>query len=54
MDATVLSVDGKVVFYQSNVGNNTELNLAGLSKGVYILQLIDKEKRSVNKKIVIE
>lgn len=53
-DICVLSVDGKLLYKEHSALNNKEINLEGLSKGVYILQLMDKDKTVISKKLVIE
>ncbi len=53
-DITVYSSDGRQVYSQNAVGNDKEVNLQSLSKGVYIIKLKDKENRTVNKRLIIE
>jgi len=53
-DITVFSSDGKQVFYQSALSNQKEVNLEGLAKGLYLVQLKDRDNRTVNKRLIIE
>lgn len=53
-NVNVMSIDGKSVYTKTNVNPNEEINLEGLTKGMYILQLKDKDQNIVTKKIVIE
>ncbi len=53
-DLSVINIEGKVVYKETAVRNNKEINLEGLNKGIYLLQLRDKENGLISKKIVIE
>jgi hypothetical protein len=53
-DVIVYSAEGKQVFSQTALSNNKEVNLQNVSKGVYIIQLRDRENRTVHKRLIIE
>lgn len=53
-NVTVMSVEGKTVYSKANVNPNEEINLEGLTKGLYLLQLKDKDQNLVTKKIILE
>ncbi len=53
-DMTVYSAEGKQVFSENTVSNEKEVDLGTLSKGVYIIQLKDRENRTVHKRLIIE
>jgi PKD repeat protein len=53
-DVTVYGTDGKQVFSQNTLSNNKELNLEGLTKGLYLIQLKDRDNRTISKKLIIE
>jgi hypothetical protein len=53
-DLTVYSAEGKQVFFQNTLSNEKEVDLGNLSKGVYIIQLKDRENRTVHKRLIIE
>lgn len=53
-EMNVYSAEGKLVFSQSAVSNDKEVDLGAISKGVYIIQLKDRENRSVHKRLIIE
>ena len=53
-DVIVYSAEGKQVFSQAALSNNKEINLQNASKGVYIIQLRDRENRTVHKRLIIE
>jgi len=53
-DLSVINIEGKVVYKETAVKNNKEINLEGLNKGIYLLQLRDKDNGLISKKIVIE
>lgn len=53
-EISVMSLDGKVLYKDQSNLNNKEISLEGLSKGIYLLQLTDKDHKSISKKLVIE
>lgn len=53
-DITVYSSDGKQVFSQIALSNDKEVNLEGLAKGLYLVQLKDRDNRTISKRLIIE
>ncbi len=53
-DVNVFDLTGKRVFSQTNVGDNTTLNLSNLSKGVYVVVMTDDKGAETVKKLVIK
>jgi len=53
-DLSIINIEGKVVYKETAVRNNKDINLEGLNKGIYMMQLRDKENGLISKKIVIE
>jgi PKD repeat protein len=53
-DMAVYSAEGKLVFSQNTLSNEKEVDLGNVSKGVYIIQLKDRENRTVHKRLIIE
>ena len=54
MDVQVFDLTGKKVFNQSQVADNTSLNLSNLSKGVYVVVMTDDKGAETVKKLVIK
>jgi len=53
-DVLILNIEGRVVYKDHTALNNKEIDLEGLAKGLYLLQLKDKDNKLISKKIVIE
>lgn len=53
-DVMVFDVQGKVVFQQKSVANQSFVSLTALPKGMYIVQVLHPAKRFELKKVVIE
>ena len=51
---TITDVLGKVIRTIKVSGNEVTIDTEGIQKGVYYLQVIGENKRSVNKKMVIQ
>lgn len=54
MDVKVFDLTGKKVFNQSEVADNSSLNLTHLSKGVYVVVMTDDKGAETVKKLVIK
>jgi hypothetical protein len=50
---TLLDISGKVVL-QTQAMNNIQIDVSSLSKGIYILQAIDRFSHSIYEKLIIE
>ena len=51
----VINVIGEVISTTSPIGNNkTTIDLTGVAKGIYFVQITDENKTIVNKKIVVQ
>lgn len=53
-DINVYSVDGKLVHSQHTLSDGKEVDLQSLPKGLYLLQLKDRDNRTISKRIIIE
>lgn len=53
-DLSIINIEGKVVYKETAVWKDKEVNLETLNKGIYMLQLRDKTNRLSSKKIIIE
>ncbi len=53
-DIAVYSSDGKQVLSQNALSNDKEVNLEGLAKGLYLVQLKDRDNRTISKRLIIE
>jgi len=54
VDVQIFDLSGKNVYNQSAVANDTTLNLSGLGKGIFIVNMIDKDGVTTVKKLVIK
>ena len=52
VDVVVTDLTGKVVFTMNQVGNDSQMNLSSLQKGIYLAKLIGKETEQTQKIIL--
>jgi PKD repeat protein len=52
-DVAVYNTSGKLVLSRNTLSNGKELDLQELSKGLYLLQLKDRDNRTISKRIII-
>jgi len=50
----IFNSEGKQIYFKSNVNDNLKIDVSGFKRGLYLVKLIDKENRSVSKKLVID
>jgi hypothetical protein len=48
----IYDVSGKLCFMENNISNKYELDVSGFSKGIYTVNIIDKENSYVTKLFV--
>lgn len=53
-DMSVYNSAGKLVHSQNTLSNDKEVDLEGLSKGLYLIQLKDRDNRTISKRLIIE
>ncbi len=46
--------EGKQVFRQTNVSDKLKVNVSDFKSGLYLVKLVDKENRSISKKLIID
>jgi hypothetical protein len=50
----IVDIQGKVVKHIQNIANENSITISDLSKGQYIINLVDKNKALSSKPIIIE
>ncbi len=50
----IFNNEGKQVYFKSNVNDKLKINVSDFKKGLYLIKLIDKENRTISKKIIID
>ena len=53
-EVTIFNVLGKQVFRQKFKGNKKLLDLSDINSGIYIMKVLEEEKNTVTKKLIIK